>query len=76
MNPMLILKLSQSRFVRAMDFLLPIIALCVAAWYYWAQMDNTQALIWLATAVVALVLSIANITKLMAKVLIPNKRTS
>lgn len=69
MNPMNLLKLSQSRFVRILDFILPIIALAVAAFYFWGKGDNGQALIWLVTALVGFILTIANITKIMHRIL-------
>lgn len=69
MNPMNLLKLSQSRFVRILDFILPILALGVAAFYFWGKGDSGQALIWLITALVGFVLTIANITKIMHRIL-------
>ncbi len=60
-----LLSLSQSKFVRVMDIILPIIALCVALYYALGPKDMVQAGIWLATAIVGIVLSIANVSKLM-----------
>lgn len=60
-----LLQLSQSRFVRIADYTLPVVALAIAAYYFFVAKDMDNFYIWLATGVVALVLSIANITKLM-----------
>ena len=60
-----LLSLSQSKFVRVMDIILPIIALCVALYYALGPKDMVHAGIWLATAVVGIILSIANVSKLM-----------
>lgn len=61
--------LSQSKFVRVMDILLPLIALGIAVYYALMAKDMTQASIWLATSVIGLILSIANVSKLMNRFL-------
>ncbi len=60
-----LLQLSQSRFVRIADYILPIVALAIAAYYFFVAKDMGNFYIWLATGVVGIVLSIANITKRM-----------
>lgn len=64
-----LITLSQSKFVRVMDILLPLIALGIAVYYALVPKDMTQASIWLATAVVGIILSIANVSKLMNRFL-------
>lgn len=60
-----LLQFSQSRFVRIADYILPAVALAIAAYYFFVAKDMDNFYIWLATGVVGVVLSIANITKLM-----------
>jgi hypothetical protein len=60
-----LVKFSQSRFVRVADFILPVVALAIAAYYFFVANDMSNFYLWLATGVIGVVLSIANITKLM-----------
>ena len=64
-----LITLSQSKFVRVMDILLPLVALGIAIYYGLVAKDMTQASIWLATAIIGLILSIANVSKLMNRFL-------
>lgn len=64
-----LITLSQSKFVRVMDILLPLIALGIAIYYAMVPKDMMQAGIWLATAVIGIILSIANVSKLMNRFL-------
>jgi hypothetical protein len=65
-----LLNLSKSKFVRVMDIILPLVALGVSVYYFIVAKDMMQGGIWLATALVGVVLSIANISKLMEKFLL------
>jgi hypothetical protein len=65
-----LLKLSQSRFVRIADYILPVVALAIAAYYFFIVKDMGSFYLWLATGVVGFILSIANITKLMHRFLL------
>ena len=65
-----LLNLSKSKFVRVMDIILPIVALGLSIYYFAVVNDMLKGSTWLATAVVGVVLSIANISKLMEKFLL------
>lgn len=72
MHPLTILKLSQSKFVKTMDRVLPVIALGVALYYFFVSGNMTMGWIWVATAVLGAVLTVANLTRWMMNLMLPN----
>ncbi|AYG47615.1 hypothetical protein DV532_25285 (plasmid) [Pseudomonas sp. Leaf58] len=68
MHPAQLIKLTKHPVIVWFDRIAPVICLALAL-YYGVQGSYTSAAIWGATAVLALVLSVCNLTKIMQKVL-------
>lgn len=72
MHPLNILKFSQSKFIKTMDRVLPFLALAVAVYYFFVAGSMTMGWIWVATAALSAVLTVANLTRWMMKLMLPN----